>query len=628
MSKNEGVRRMITDIFPITGRFALSAAGSFILWAALLVFTTQGQSGFGFTDLLRPPVLAAALALWTGSGFLYTRYVHTLLKATRAKSGGQDLLNSRIGGAFPLYLAAQGLPLIVAGQIALLQRDIPAAVTGWMGFSAGLGVFLLTGIIPGAMNTMVIERLTAKKAQMNSEKPPVPFALKMGLVLFSSCLGIVFVLFTACLAMAGQVINSQIGPRQIIPVLITRFSVLSILSLVSVVMSYRLLGNSLHRPVVSFTKLLNDGVSGRLNTLAVRETWDETGWMIQSFTSFANILKGTILRLQANIANLTDAEQKLNGSLEQVTASISEINTYVDRTEQQIEVQAYNVDETSESVEEIAKTIESLNTTIRSQADHLGESSSAVEEMISNSTSILRITERSQTDMAKLKTVSEESRKDIRELTTLIEEISAQSLRLKEANALISGIASQTNLLAMNAAIEAAHAGDTGRGFAVVADEIRKLAENAAQQSKNISRNLKDTLTSVARAVDTSHHADEGFEELMVSVEQLSRVTAEIREGMAEQATGGSQILESLQSLNEITRSVETGSAEMAGGTSDILKAVNNLNSISASVKEAVARISRATEGIHTASKDILDLSKGNGESLSMIGKDLDFFEI
>ena len=204
-----------------------------------------------------------------------------------------------------------------------------------------------------------------------------------------------------------------------------------------------------------------------------------------------------------------------------------------------------------------------LNGQLETQASAITESSAAVEEMIANIRSVNNTLSKNAQNVRDLLESSELGHSGINEVAVDIREISSESESLLEINQVMQNIASQTNLLSMNAAIEAAHAGQAGRGFAVVADEIRKLAENSNKQSKTISvvlKKIKDSIDKITRSTDNVLNK---FKVIDSSVKTVAEQESGIFNAMTEQDAGSSQIMQAIAQLNEITYQVKADARQM-----------------------------------------------------------------
>ena len=163
---------------------------------------------------------------------------------------------------------------------------------------------------------------------------------------------------------------------------------------------------------------------------------------------------------------------------------------------------------------------------------------------------------------------------------TVTQKIAEESGSLMEASSVIQHIASQTNLLAMNAAIEAAHAGEAGKGFAVVADEIRKLAEDSAVQGKNITTTLK-ILSSEIETLSSSSKTVEGkFNAIFTLAEQVKEMSDRLTEAMREQANGSNEVLTAIKNINMVTTEVQAGSEEMLKGGEGVAEEMRKLDNL------------------------------------------------
>jgi hemerythrin-like metal-binding protein len=254
----------------------------------------------------------------------------------------------------------------------------------------------------------------------------------------------------------------------------------------------------------------------------------------------------------------------------------------------------------NESVNDILKNIQELSAQLNQQNDSLAVASAAVEEMSSSSDNIARITrtrKEATTDLVKMTQVGEEK------LTisgTMIEEISTQSGEILTMIAAIDDIASQTNLLAINASIEAAHAGDSGKGFAVVANEIRSLAENTAQNASNISDLLQDISAKIAGAREASQLTKDVFGEITLSVRDVANGLNEVTTGMDELVLGEREILRSTTDLLSSSNNINRVSDNIKDKTVQIEKNMNNVRSISSETSDRINKVYQSTDELNS----------------------------
>jgi len=206
---------------------------------------------------------------------------------------------------------------------------------------------------------------------------------------------------------------------------------------------------------------------------------------------------------------------------------------------------------------------EQLNGHVAEQAAAVSESSAAIEEMIANIQSVTSTLQKNTENVKELQDASEAGHTGLSGVVADIKEITRESESLMEINSVMQNIASQTNLLSMNAAIEAAHAGESGKGFAVVANEIRKLAESSAAQSKTISTVLKKIKSSIETITKSTEAVLRKFDAIDVGVKTVAGQDTNILNAMEEQGHGSKQILQAMGCLNEITQGVKEEARQM-----------------------------------------------------------------
>lgn len=336
--------------------------------------------------------------------------------------------------------------------------------------------------------------------------------------------------------------------------------------------------------------------------------------MSTSFNRFLETLGKIIHSIQSEAAQLGNVSTNLNETVNQTKTAIGDINDQTGNLSKNAINLSASIEETTSTVHEISKTIESLNYQIGNQANSVNESSAAIEEMVANIQSVSNNLGRASKTFTELKGASETGRNTMEGVIESVKETAQHSQQLLEANELIETIASQTNLLAMNAAIEAAHAGDAGKGFSVVADEIRKLAEDTAEQSKKIAEMLRVVVSNIGNVVDQSTDANTVFEDISGQIGNVNDLMSEISMSMNEQSEGSQQVLESLRNMQNTTSLILNGSTEMNSGAAMVQKEMVNLRDFAYQVKEVTQNVNDRMEQISNSVDSVSSLSGKNNQ--------------
>ncbi len=348
---------------------------------------------------------------------------------------------------------------------------------------------------------------------------------------------------------------------------------------------------------------------------------DELGDLVRDFNVFLAGLREIVLGLKGVQGDLGGIGEELESNALSTTAAATAISGNVGQLRTKIDAQASGVQEASSAVAEVARNIESLERVIQEQAASVTQASASIEEMVGNigamGASIDKMAER----FSLLSRSSEEGKATQSAAAARIAQIVERSQTLRDANGVIANIASKTNLLAMNAAIEAAHAGEAGRGFSVVADEIRSLAETAAAQSKVIGGQLRFVQEAIGHIHESSLASGTSFDAVALRISETESLVKELRQAMLEQREGSSQVLEALKSMNDITTEVRSGSAEMGTGNRLILEEMEHLRATTTEIGRGIGEAAEGSRGIEANAKRGRELADGLNSAIDRLEK-------
>ena len=355
---------------------------------------------------------------------------------------------------------------------------------------------------------------------------------------------------------------------------------------------------------------------------------DEIGHVVNGFNKFSEKLQTIIGDVKNSKDDLLVAGDDMSCTAQDTAAAITEIIANIESMHKQIENQKGSVDQTAGAVNEIASNIESLERMIESQSEGVAQASSAVEQMIGNISSVNASMDKMASSFGELRTNSQAGFSKQKVVNDRVKEIENQSQMLQEANVAIAAIASQTNLLAMNAAIEAAHAGEAGKGFAVVADEIRKLSETSTTQSKTIGDQLNNIKNSINDVVVASTEASSAFDSVSQKLEETDALVMQIKSAMEEQNEGSKQITEALHNMNDSTVEVRNASAEMEEGNKMILDEVRNLQNATMVMTHSMEEMAIGARKINETGATLNTISNKVKDSIIQIGSQVDQFKV
>jgi len=383
-------------------------------------------------------------------------------------------------------------------------------------------------------------------------------------------------------------------------------------------------------PIVKVADTLKDiseGEGDLTKSIAVTSN-DEVGDLANYFNKTIAKIKGLVLLIKQQAHVLSDIGNDLSANMTETAAAINQITSNIQSIKSRVINQSASVTETNATMEQVIVNINKLNGHVENQSRNVSQVSSAIEEMVANISSVTQTLVNNAANVNTLKEASEVGKNGLQEVATDIQEIARESEGLLEINAVMENIASQTNLLSMNAAIEAAHAGEAGKGFAVVADEIRKLAESSSEQSKTIGTVLKKIAESITKITKSTENVLNKFEAIDSGVRTVSQQEENIRNAMEEQGEGSKQVLQGIGNLNDLTTQVKGGSEEMLNGSQEVMRESHNLEGATQEITGGMNEMATGADQINIAVNNVNNMTTKNREAIDDLIMEVSRFKV
>ena len=397
-----------------------------------------------------------------------------------------------------------------------------------------------------------------------------------------------------------------------------------------VILASVFLSQSISKPIVKISNNLKEIAEGEgdLTTRVTTHSKDEVGDLARYFNETVEKIRNLVVNIKNEAALLSDIGTNLATNMNETAAGVNEITSNIQSIKGRILNQSASVSETHATMEQLTVNIKKLDSHVEDQNAHVSQASAAIEQMVANIKSVTETLIKNSSNVKALQEASGVGRAGLQAVSSDIQEIARESEGLLQINSVMENIASQTNLLSMNAAIEAAHAGESGKGFAVVAAEIRKLAESSSAQSKTISDVLKKIKSSIDKITRSTENVLNKFEAIDTNVKLVADQEESIRNSMEEQGEGSKQILNSVSEVNDITRKVTSGSNEMLEGAKEVIQESHNLEKATQEITSGMSEMATGADHINMAVHHVNDISVKNREGINVLIKEVSRFKV
>ena len=354
----------------------------------------------------------------------------------------------------------------------------------------------------------------------------------------------------------------------------------------------------------------------------------EAAELATGFNLFTKNLSELIKNVRHEADEINEVSIDLSSAVEIINKSVTTTTNAVDNVSQSVKTQNLSVTKIDNSVSEIVTQINELKNEIENQDKIIDSSSESIGIVAKNVLSVNSEIEKTSNDVSQLVSFADKNKNELRVSVEQILQVKEQSKSLLETNNVIASVASQTNLLAMNAAIEAAHAGEAGKGFAVVADEIRKLAETTSKQAKSSSEALKLIQNQIDIISQTSKNVETTFEHTINKIGDIEISVASLKSSSEEQGRKAQEILGSLDDMKNSSKVVKNSAEKIASVTSETSSICNELVSLNTNVEETISDCNNSVSTLMDSSNGISRIVEITNEAVKAVNQSISTFKI
>jgi methyl-accepting chemotaxis protein len=385
---------------------------------------------------------------------------------------------------------------------------------------------------------------------------------------------------------------------------------------------------SLAKPIVTIERTIESLGSGDLRERAVVATRDELGLLGGELNDFLESLSASIGEIQSVSKENAELKRVLAQSLAGASSSAVEIDANAASIKRQIEGLDAQIARARSALEEMGKGLSEYARRVEAQDAMIASSSSSIEEVIESIGSISSIAESDREATEGLVKATAESRVVFGVTFEGLSGIAKSVEDINEMASVIQDIASRTNLLAMNAAIEAAHAGESGKGFSVVADEIRKLALAASESSKRIEETIRSVGERMSRAASSRDKSSASFNAMDGQIGKVANSASEIDGHLAGIRDKAGAVLQSMRELRAASKSTAAESSEVEHAASSVSEAMAETTRVSQEVRSNIAEIVVGLGEISSSVQEVASLSEKLGEAGTRLDSAVNAFTI
>jgi methyl-accepting chemotaxis protein len=382
------------------------------------------------------------------------------------------------------------------------------------------------------------------------------------------------------------------------------------------------------RPVGLLTAIVGDLKNSDLTHTIDYKSQDELGSLAQVFNEFILSFKQIILHLRDVVRKTRGISAGLAESSSRASAALEQIGSNAEAMKDRMSVLDGEVALSNKSATDVRTFISEVARMIEEQSTAVSQSSASIEQMSASIQNIARVAEEKLAIADSLESSALSGEGEMKTTIQLIEKVTESANATMKITGVIDQIANQTNLLAINAAIEAAHAGEAGRGFAVVASEVRTLSESSGKSAHEMNNTLAGIAQDVGSSEQSINKTSGIFSEIVGLIKEVAASMAELQRSTGELASGSDQVLRALGALQNISDTVHSSSSAMDKQTSLIADSMESLAQVSAEAKNGMNEIAIGIREVYSSAESVSEAGTENSENVDALEKLIDSFKV
>jgi methyl-accepting chemotaxis protein len=390
--------------------------------------------------------------------------------------------------------------------------------------------------------------------------------------------------------------------------------------------------------LLGFTRFFNRSFDGFSRTI---EAWngrnlsksfetegkDELSNLARELNGTMSSFRGLIEGVKGMAEEAGAAHEEILAASDETSAAMEQIGTNIGSIRTRMDLMVEKTSGASTASAAIGKSVGALDAALTEQSATLSHSSEAAQSISKAVYDARAVALHQGQEADELAASSADEHERFGGTNALIARTAEDVGKVQEIVAIINSISSQTNLLAMNAAIEAAHAGDAGRGFAVVADEIRKLAESTNKNASIIASTVKEMSTRIANVQTASEKTDRAFKEIAERTGTTKRSLAELVEVMEKLSSSAAAMAGDVEKAASGSRDIKASSSEILENARSSAEAIGTVEQIGVEISNGMSEIEIGAKDTGTAMLHVRDLSHENSESIEGLRLSVDGYQ-